>query len=375
MTKRSTLICAALSAIILAGCWDQRLLKEHSLVLSIGYDLRDDGKIIKTVTYPKNTGGGAQDIAPSRQSNVVTMAGRTVKDAESHMDQILPEKFDRSKAKVIFLGEELASEGVFSTLDSIYRDLRGPLNATVAVFDGTARDALNLQENDSLLVSDHYAQLLDSAETAGLTKKENVQSICPVILSEGKDIVLPYVRLNQGRNDAEVEGLALFYNDKMTGTMNIRETGMFLILSDQTPKETTLSLKVSNDKKKYDKNFVNIAVRKSKRKIKMLADKGHVEAKINVILEVEVDEFASNQLNSEKRAKALSKEIENELNKLAERTIARLQEANSDALGLGEKMKAYHHSTWEKIDWDKTYPEIPIETTFHVDILRHGIIN
>ncbi|MFS0612219.1 Ger(x)C family spore germination protein [Lederbergia ruris] len=375
MNDRLPFFWAAILAIILAGCWDQRLLKEHSLVLSIGYDQTNDEKILKTVTFPKDKRGGGQENTSLNESKTLSTTGDTVKDAENRMDQSIPEKFDRSKAKVIFFGEQLASHGIFSILDSIYRDLRGPLNAKMAIFDGKAQDALSIKEGESMLISDLYAELLDTANEAGITKNENVQTACPIILTEGKDLVLPYVGLNQGENTAKVKGLALFHGDQLTGHLNIEETSMFLILSNQNPNGLTLNLKVRNDQKKHEKNFVNIAIRDIKRKVKMNVKNGHIGAKVNVKLEVEIDEYPLDHLKNEKKVKALSNNIENQLNKLAKKTLAKMQEANNDSLGLGEKVKAYHHSTWKKIDWNKEYPEVPIETTFHVDIIRHGIIN
>src|SRR5690606_38956735 len=129
-----------------------------------GYDRGNEEKLIKTVTFPINNISTAKQNTPETKSKVLSMTGDTVKDAENHMDQSIPEKFDRSKAKVVLFGERLASEGIFPTLDSIYRDLRGPLNATVAVFDGQAKDGLSVKTGESMLVSDVYAELLDSAE-------------------------------------------------------------------------------------------------------------------------------------------------------------------------------------------------------------------
>lgn len=374
MINRLPFIWAAILAIILAGCWDQRLLKEHSLVLSIGYDQTNDEKILKTVTFPKNKNGEGQQNTSLNESKVLSTTGDTVKDAENRIDQSIPEKFDRSKAKVIFFGEQLASQGIFSILDSIYRDLRGPLNANMAIFNGKAKDALSVKTGGSMLVSDVYSELLDSAEEAGITKNENVQTACPIILSEGKDLVLPYVDLKDGKK-IRVKGLALFDGDQLTGHLNTKETSMFLILSDQNSKGATLNLKVRNDQKRHEKNFVNIAIRDVKRKVKINVKNGHIGAKVHVDFKVEIDEYPLDHLNNEKKVKALSNNIENQLNKLAKKTLAKMQEANNDSLGLGEKVKAYHHSTWKKIDWNKEYPEVPIETTFHVDIIRHGIIN
>lgn len=376
MIQRTLLLSLSIMALILAGCWDQRLLKDHSLVLTIGYDKADEEKIMSTVDFPINEGQGVQNTPPNK-SKVLSVIGDTARDTEIQMDKVIPEKFDMSKTKVILFGSELATKGIFSILDFVYRDRRGPLNAMVAIIDGKAEEALiSVKERDSILVSDFYSQLLQTAEQGGITKNENVQDICPVILSKGKDIVLPLMEVSKNKDEmAKIKGLALFNGDNLSGEMGIGETSMYLILSNHKQKGLSLSLKISNKKDKYDKNFVNIAVRGIDRKIKLDVKGDDVRANIDVNLKVDIDEYSANKLNTKKEADALTRKIEKELNQLAKKTIGKMQEANNDSLGLGERVRAYHYPTWKKIKWKDVYPEIPIETTFKVKIIQHGLIN
>lgn len=370
-------IIISLCTILVSACWDQRLLRDHSLILAIGYDHSEDDRIMKTITFPKKTGenGGSKQSEAPEESQVISVTGNTVKDTDKKMEQKIPELFDRSKTRVIFFGEELATDGIFSTLDSVYRDLRGPLNAKIAIFKGEAKDALMLQSEQSLLTSDIYANLLESAGQAGITKNENVQIACPIILGNGKDVVLPYVSITDDGSEAIIEGVALFNGDQMTGTLNIKETSMFLVLSDQITKNTALNLKVHDTYEDQNKNFVNIAIRKNERDISFHVKDEDIRVQLKTTLEVEIDEYAANHLSDKDRVKSLSNRIEKQLNQLAEVTLNKIQTANNDGLGLGEKLKAYHHSTWEKVDWTKKYEEIPIETDFKVKIIRHGIMN
>lgn len=361
---------------ILTGCWDQRLLRDHSLILSIGYDVAGEEGIVKTVTFPALTSGGSEGKQTSSPNNnqVLSMSGDTVKDAEKHMDQRIPEKFDRSKSRVIFFGEELATDGIFSTLDSVYRDLRGPLNANVGVFAGEASEALSVTSEEGLLASDIYDQLLNSAEEAGITLNHDVQTACPILLTEGKDLVLPYLSLVD-ENKVTVEGLALFHGDQMTGTLNIKESSMFLMLSDQVTRNTSINLKVTDDHEDYIKNFVNIAIRNTKRNINLDVQDDHVRVNLDLSVDVEIDEYAHDHLYDQRVIEQLTKDIERVLGQLAEVTITNMQEANNDSLGIGEKVRAHHPSTWEAIEWSKVYPEIEIKPTFDIHIIRHGIMN
>lgn len=374
MNKKYIFIWILLLSVAIAGCWDQRLLKEHNLILSIGYDSGDGGTIVKTVTFPQEVGEPEENLT-AEQSEVVTTTGDTVKDAENKVDQLIPGKFDRSKANNVLLGEKLAEKGIFSTLDSIYRDLRGPLNANVAIVGGTAEDAMNIKDNYYRLISDFYSELLESAEDHGLIKNENIQSACPVILTEGEDIVLPYICLEQDSEVAVIDGLALFSGDQMTGQLNIKQSTMLLILLNQTPKKTKLSFEVNPNEEEHNKKFVDFFIRNIKRDIEIDVVNGELQTNIDLTLQIEIDEYSTDNLDKESEVKSLTKKIEEKLDKLAIETINEIQEANNDSLGIGQRIKAYHHSTWEQIDWNDVYPEMPFGVTFKVNITQHGIIN
>ncbi|HLR42288.1 MAG TPA: Ger(x)C family spore germination protein [Pseudogracilibacillus sp.] len=363
-----------LSVVLLVGCWDERLLKEHVLILSVGYDLVDDKKLMKTSTFPNEPKSGAEGGEPG-ETETITVVGNTVKDAEILAEQYSPETFDRSKAKVLLIGEDLAKKGMFPTLDSVYRDLRAPLSATIAVVEGTAKDALEITEKYSLLTSDFYADLIDTSDQAGLIKSEDLQSICPVILEEGKDIALPAIALNEKKSGAKLNGLSLFSGDELTGELDLDQSIMFLILSNQTKKRTKVNLQVTEGKEEITKNYVNFSIRDMKRKIKIDTEHHKIKANIKMDLQIEIDEYADDHLHSKKKAKKLKEQINEQLIILAEETIKEMQEANSDTLGIGERIKAYHPKAWKEVDWEKEYPNIEIKPSFSIKIIRHGILN
>lgn len=373
--KIKTIVSCFFIFIILTGCWDQRLLKDHNLILGIGYDINNEQKIIKTVTFPREIIGDPQQIAASTESEIISTKGDTVKDAEDKIDQFISGKFDRSKAEVILIGQDLAENGVFTTLDSIYRDLRGPLNASVAVVNGSAQNALNIDETYNQLTSAFYFDLLESANSNGIIKHENVQSICPVILSTGEDIVLPYISFQKNVDKIKLDGLALFSGDTMTGTLSLKEATTLLILSNQAPKRTKVNLQITDDKDKYDKNFVDFSIQQTKSKINIDTDGEDIKVSIDLKTKVEIDEYALDHLDDKPHVKTLSKQINEKMTKRAEKTIKKIQKANNDALKIGQQIRALHNDTWKKIDWNEIYPKIPIDVNFDIEIVRHGIIN
>ncbi|MBS4200352.1 Ger(x)C family spore germination protein [Bacillus sp. FJAT-49732] len=368
------LIWMTIFSTILVGCWDQRLLKDSSLILAIGYDQLDN-KIMTTIAHPLSSLSGPNQSSPPHVSEILSASGDTARDAEVHMERKVPEKFDMSKVKVILLGKELASHGIFSILDSTYRDLRGPLNANVAIIKENAKDALSIKVRESMTISDYYSQLLHTSEQGGITKNENVQGIFPIILSQGKDFVVPYLTIEKEENKARLNGLAMFDDDKFSGTLGLKESSMFLILSDNKKKNLPLNFKVSNNNKKEDINFVSVQVLKIKRKIKIDDTDGNVKAKVKINVNLSIEEYPEDDLYEKKKIEKLNIKIQKNLNELAETTVEKMQKANCDALGIGQRVKAHHLETWKTLNWKKVYPEIPIEVEFTSEIIQHGIIN
>jgi len=364
-----------LCVLILCSCWDRRLLKEHSLILAIGYDLNENGTISKSVSLPKESANKAAQEQMPNESETITTIGHTVSDADIELERYLSQNFDRSKARVLLIGEDLAKHGIFPTLDSMYRDPRGPLGASVAIVSKRAEDGLKIEEKQAFLMSEFYYDLLTTSERSGIIKKENVQSICPLLLSRSRDVVLPHIELDDEGNTANINGLALFTGDKMTGTLTLQHSIMLLILMDEFKEHIKLNIKIDEDHKDKVKNFVTFAIRKSKRKFRVYEESGQIKTDINLKLQVEIDEYPHDELYKKKEVKQLEKKIKKEITKLGKETIKQIQEANSDTLGIGDKVKAHYYDTWKQINWHDIYPEVPITANFDIDIIQHGIIN
>ncbi|MDM5198552.1 Ger(x)C family spore germination C-terminal domain-containing protein [Fictibacillus enclensis] len=55
----------------------------------------------------------------------------------------------------------------------------------------------------------------------------------------------------------------------------------------------------------------------------------------------------------------------------ANRVLTKMQKANSDTLGIGRKLIAYHPDLWKKTDWEKDYPNIDLSAKVTVNIVDH----
>ncbi|EIT87101.1 spore germination protein [Fictibacillus macauensis ZFHKF-1] len=360
---------------MLTGCWDQRLIKESRLILVAGLDVLPNNKIEDTVIYPvvNKTSGSSGEV----KSVMASSYGVTTRDARFRLDKKVSQNFDPSKNRVFLFGEKLARQDMYASLDVIYRDPKGAVNAMVAVVKGTAKDALSIKSEDSPLLSVYYPQLLRSSSEIGLFKITTVQSICASMFDPGIDFVMPYIKPNMKTKDrTNVIGTALFHKTKMTGTLNEKESLMLMLLNKEKAHYSRFTFKITNKQKVKEEDYVTITVNKLKRDWSIKIDKNnHITVPITLSINAAVNELPSDHLNSHQRAIKIEKKVSKEMTQLAKKTLSNLQQANADILGVGKHIRAFQNDKWIKLNWDKDYKKITFEPKVKVTITQHGIIN
>ncbi|WP_179883992.1 Ger(x)C family spore germination protein [Bacillus thuringiensis] len=371
MKKMSLFFTLCFGIFLLTGCWDQRLLKESSLILGAGLDLTKDQKIEDTFFYPKSVKGpGLQ-----QKTILVSAKGDTIRDAREHANRKTAEKLDASKNRFCLLGKDLAAHGIYAALDMVYRDAKGASNAKVAVVNGLAKDALFLHATDTNLASEYYPKLLASAETSGFIKNHTVQALCSLIFADGKDFMVPYITLNKKERRAYITGLAMFHHDKFVGTLNGIQSKMFLLLTNTKHPHIGFKIKIDADEKKREKNFIYVQVNQLKPTIHIRQNQKQLRTTMDLDIAYTVTEYGKGKLTTEKKKQFLNHKVKKHFTQLANQTLLNMQRANCDGLGIGERVQAYHMDAWKHINWDKAYPHLPIKIRVHTKIENTGVIH
>ncbi|QCJ41048.1 Ger(x)C family spore germination protein [Bacillus sp. S3] len=372
--RRLLVICCI--PIILTGCWDQRLLKEQKLILLVGFDLNQKGEVTASTAYPIGKGGIGKSNSPATtKSTILTTKGKTALESLLHADFRISERIDISKTRVVLFGEQLAKKGIYPELDHIYRNPKGALGAKVAIIQGEAIDAVRINQEEADLNGQYYDEFLKSGEATGFYTNFNVQSVCPLLLKHTKDPLLPLIEVHKNSHRAHSVGMALFNNEKMTGKLNITEAKMFMLLSGKKNQKVSLWVMTSDQQKVNQENFVIIEILHTRQKTKLKVNNDAVTANISLKLQYRISEYPKNHLTNSLLLQQLNKEIKKSLTKTAERTIAKLQKANCDGLGIEEEIKVHHTKLWEKKYKNVAFKEIPIKTKLEFELINSGIIN
>jgi Ger(x)C family germination protein len=362
---------AAMSLLLLqlclAGCWDQRLLKDSRLVYSSAFDLEDDNKILTTSII--------RDFQGEFPTNVELQAvGHTLRETRMIMDRKINGRFEPSKNRVFVLGEDLAKKDIYQFLDVFYRDPTSSISAKIAIAKGHGGDLLSTLGQKNTLISEYLAEQITSAENATEAEKHNLQTICTVMFDEGKDFMLPLLTLKN--NEIELEGNALFHKHTMTGELNVSQSTLYLALANKKAKTARFVSKMDTGNKSPLDDYIAYSLIKPESKMKIISDSpDDIKVEISMNTGITIAEFPADKLTDKKNVKKINKKLQNDLQKQADELIQTIQTANSDLFGIGRELIAFHPKTWEKLDWEEDYQKITITPKIETEIVGNGIIN
>lgn len=359
-----------LLCLLLAGCWDQHLMKNAVLVQILSYDLSDDNEFLLGVSIPiiDEPSGGPQALV---KSETFSTRGHTPRDSRRKIAREISGILDTSKNKLILFGERMAAADIYPSLDVIWRDPRNSLGATLVVVEGEALDLLNIKPKHETNVSEYIQDALTSAEENSIIPNETLQTLASEMLDPGEDIVLPYLKMND-KKSAVVIGLALMNERKYSGNLAPEDSTLLLLLKNKKGKYARFTKRVNNKEKYELNNYISFNVQHMKRNLKVQVKNGEVSARLHLNVKVNVEEYPKGDIP--KQIEQLSKVLSKELTKDAKRVVTKLQQVNCDTFGIGRRLMAFHPKTWEMQDKKDYFKNIKFDTDVKVEIISHGIV-
>jgi Ger(x)C family germination protein len=372
--KIKRLITIGICLLLTAGCWDQNLMKNAILIQTITFDRTDEGKFLFGISIPdiySNLLTSGQETEASNSQSLSTIAN-TPREGRMKLNTEIPGNLDASKNKLILFGEQFAKGDIYPSLDVIWRDPRSSMSAKLAVVKGTAIDTLNIKPKLESNISQNILNLIQSTETNTIIPNETIQTLASEILDPGEDIVLPLLNIGHSGTTIDVEGLALFNERALSGTLSREESTLFLLLNDKKGKYARFTKNINENKSKMT-NFISLNVDNMRRKLNVsVSDNGDVLVNLNLHLELAVEEFPIG--NVPKKLNQLNEELSKNFTNEAEEVVHKLQEANCDAFGIGRRLIAFHHGSWLKKDKASYFKNVKFKSKVEVEIVRYGIV-
>ncbi len=355
--------------VILSGCWDQNPIEDTGFITIMGVESAPSGDMKLTYARPV--------IDP-------TAKGRgEILDTESSLGRIGREKLNRTSGKSLLAGRiqlilfsnEIAEKGIITKFNSIFeRDPSDPILSLIVVVDGSPKNLIHGAENlkDKPRPSTYMNELLQRAIDSAYTQETRVYNYDIISMAPGIDNAVPLIKLNS--NSIEVKGSALFCQEKMVGTIDEKQNGLLTAMTKtlKNKKYYYQAGDIGTDDVERPKHGLAVNVGQKSKKISISTKNNKLVVDINLDLTGIIDEYRWDTLRDENKVKQLNQHIQGQIEADCQKLIGYMQSIESDPIGIGDMVRAYHNSYWKGVDWHTAYKNAKITAHVKFNIIQYG---
>lgn len=361
--RQSLVLLLLLSTCLLSGCWDQRNIEDMDFILSGGFDARPDGKVLSLLAAPI-IGGKSNDMI------IYGTVARSAREGREILRHSSNGILEGGKILNMIFGESLARRGIHEYLSILERDPGNPDLATPIIVEGTAEQlfAMAGKWKNRPLLSTYIKKLVDTGSTAGFTADEDVDKFFIQYWAPGIDPLTPLIRTTP--TGVSLVGSALFRDDHMVGKLDTYETFLLRSLGKGSPYHIHQFPLPSGVKSITNSMTVRFSNSNAKKKLRMEGAYPRLSYRIKLIGQLEEYPFGA-PLNLSRVQNVIESTIKKDLQKLWKK----LQESDSDPLGIGDDVRAHYNDYWSSHDWRKVFPHIQADFQVEAKMYRYGIIH
>lgn len=263
-------------SVLLSGCWNYRGLNKVSIVTGVAIDRKADNDNYQLTIETIDVSASAKESAG--KSQLIETEGKTIFEAIRNAKKKVMKKLYFSDIKIIVISDQIArEEGISSVLDWFLRDAE-PRETTIPVIsqEKTAKEILAASGVDGKIVSEELDKMISNdKKTTASTKKVFSYQVFNILQGDKETaLVLPAVHCtsNQEKKVVEINGVAIFKQDRLKGYLSPEETHYYLFAIDDIAggiitlpfqqEWDNLSLEIAKNKTKrtysYDENGLSV---------------------------------------------------------------------------------------------------------------------
>lgn len=379
--KISIILLIAFISALPSGCWSREEVTDLAIVLGAGVDWTPDGRIRLTLqiakpgAFPGSSDTGGQESA----SFVVFAEGKTIAEAERNLASQVPRRIFWGHCVVLVIGEEMAKQGTDLIMNFFFRGRQPRETIWMTVTKGEAKDFMGT-----------YSELAKTSAqaTAFLTKMKtsysvqlwefdemrNNKGIQPVVtLVAAKEVDAPSQDNNSpAPKQVEINGIAVFKEDKMIGGLDIEETKGFLWLKG----EVVHSIISVSDPDEPDRE-VSIRVQKISTKIIPEYDGRNLRFNVKIKMDGDIIEQQSEEdLAKSEKIRLLEKEMAEEVKNNINATLEKIQHLYGvDVFGFGLAFHRQYKKDWPELKdlWDDKFTRSEVNLSVEVKLQGFGL--
>ena len=370
--KRCRLIAVLLLCpLLFSGCYDYRRMDKLNIIAGIALDKSEEepGGYKLTIEVVNTAHISGEDNGSS--SLYVETYGPSISEAILNSKKRLYSKLYFGGMRTIIISEEIArDDGMFAVIDNFLRDkeVRETVNIVISK-EKTAGELLMVKGLDVKNVSYEIAEIVEQERKIDYTSKQmSLYKMYNALVAPGQELVLPAFRLTKNDNEpaAELDGLAVFSGDKLTGYLTAEESRYFLML-DEDKSGGAFSFY-------FDGSEISARIFDSKRKIAPYYDNGRLIVPLHMSVEIIMMETHGQYCDSDE----LREYATAVLCERVSETAAKLQSLpNGDIMALGNYIYRTNNRLWNELseNWPQVFSEADFQISADLRLINTGLIS
>ena len=359
---------------LLSGCWDRREIEERTMVVAIGLDIVEDNPELLSVSVQipiplKISGSGSGSGGGDGKEAVAIMEeqGRTVLEAIQKLQNRLNQKIFFGQTRILAFGEGLARKGLRTVSDPFRRDPEIRRLLWPIVVKGRASELLRSKPELDQIPSVYIMGMFENGTKMGTIPDMNLGNFFVDLSTNGREPYINYLDID--KNDIKWNGVALFRGDQMVGTLTPEETWQMLRIDDE---KDGGDLVFAFDGREDRLVTVSTELIKSRKAVTQLQDGVKVHYKVHMEGNLLEKTFGKDLFDAED-IRMIERDANEYLERNSKQMIQKLQQYNSDAMGIGKDIQAFHPAIWKKVDWSKAFPTADITVDFMFELRNTGM--
>lgn len=379
--KRFLLIIIIIIQLISTGCdLDSTEVYDIAIVSGMAIDTTENDEIMLSVLVPvtraANFGGLLSGGSPRQESTtLISEKGYGIMDAYRKIEKKISRRLFFSQTGAVFIGENLAKEGILNIMDFISRNSESHLGLYVFVTQSPAVKILSMK---SELERNIVEKFVKQQET-GNDFKIDFRDLINMVTEEGQEAILPKISMmpldisgNDGIKSSGISGAAVMHKYKMVGCLDEREARGALVLRNEVESGMIAHVK---DKKG---GVIGMKIINSETKITpiIIGNQLEMEAKIKVKSYVDENSTSLDLSNADEVA-LLQQKLEEKFIETVNIAFLKLQKnLKSDALGFGTAVYRKYHKQWNDYyssRWDEEFTKVKVKVICNAEIPNVGL--
>ena len=364
----------------LLGCVGRMELNDYGIVTLVGHDKEG----VNTVITAEVVNPVFRREATNMQTSIITETkGITVFEAIRNITLVFDRKLYFPHTQAIIFSESMAKEGILKYLDFWERDYEVKLNTNIIICrDGKSSELFIKPPGVEMLLGNYIKYLAENNKYSGKSVEVTLRELTKRYYEEGSKVYVASVIRREGKEKTagkggnyqlNIEGLAVFVEDKLAGYLEGDETMAYNIIQNKMKSGTI----VASSEEAFKFYTVKILSSKAKNSIEIKDDGARIQIDVNI--EAMMNEIMTgDNLRDPKAIEKIEKDTESKVKKMIEKVIKKSQdEFKADIFQFYSNVYRKDYDNWVKVKdkWEEVFCNSNVEVSVKAKINRDALLD